>query len=52
MIGRLMVWHAGIDAWKFDWIRLVFDDNTNIQVRGFEYPPDCRLSEHTAVFFI
>ena len=40
MVGRLMVWHAGFDAWKFDWIRVVFEDESFVQCAGGEYVDD------------
>ena len=36
-VGRLMIWHSGYDAWKFDWIRLVFSDDTYVQCNGGSY---------------
>ncbi len=40
VVGRLMVWHANFDAWKFEWIRIVFDDESFVQCEGGEYIDD------------
>jgi hypothetical protein len=30
-VSRFMLWHCGIDAWGFEWIRIVFDDESFVQ---------------------
>ncbi len=30
-VRRFMLWHCGADAWGFDWIRIVFDDESFVQ---------------------
>ncbi len=36
----MMVWHAGLDAWKFDWISMFFDNDTNVLCDGGEFIDD------------
>ena len=37
IVGRMTVWHAGADAWKFDFIKLTFEDERSVVCPGGQF---------------